>query len=398
LVTDALSAVPVIVVVGPRGVGKTTLVRTLDGKDRKYVSLDDEADLEATRYDPMGFVRRFDRVTIDEVERAPDLLRAIEQSVDSDPRPGRFLLTASANLLSQNDLPPGLASRSEVVTLLPLSQAEIDRQEQSFLKNAFTGNLIEPRNPLIGNELLQTVLTGGYPEMLRRPNFRRRQSWTRDYLKGVFQRDVPEAAAVQKTHELPRLLQVLALHSGQLTNFAQIGAQLGIDDKTTQKYTAVLEQLFLVHRVPAWFQSRLNRLVKTPRLHFLDSGLLAAMLGLAPEKAAENRPAFAALLQTFVLAEILNQITWSDDILTLHHYRDKDRDEVNFLVEHEDGALVGIHVKPGATVYAPDFKGLQKVQNACGEHLKLGVVLYDGTRTVPFGDRLLAAPISCLWS
>ena len=397
-IASALTEAPVILLIGPRGSGKTTLVRQLNEAGRKYLSLDDRTVLQSARYDPMGLVRSIGRGAIDEVQRAPELLRAIGQSVDADPAPGRFLLTASADILSLPHLPESLASRTEIVTLFPLSKAEIEGNEPSFLKKAFTGQLVQPRGTLIADELIQSVLAGGYPEMLPRKDLRRRQAWARSYVSDLVERDVPEIAAVDKTSLLPRLLQILAHRSGQLTNFSEIGAQLGIDDKTTRKYAGILEQLFLVHRVSPWFQTRLNRLVKTPRLHFLDSGLFAAILGLTPEKVAKSRPAFAALLQTSVLAEILNQIAWSDETFTVSHYRDKDRDQVDFLVEHECGALVGIHVKPAATVFAGDFKGLQKIQNLCGGNLKLGVVLYDGTRTVPFGDRLFAAPISCLWS
>ena len=397
-VASALTRLPLTIVLGPRYSGKTTLVRAFDGEGRHYFNLDDRIILESARYDPMGFVRNLDRVTIDEVQRAPDLIRAIEQSIDSDPRPGRFLLTASANILSLPQIPESLATRTEIVTLFPLSKAEIDGKEPSFLKKAFTGQLVQPGSTLIGGELIQCVLAGGYPEMLLRQDLRRRQAWVRDSIGAIVERDVPAIAAVEKATRLPNLLKVLALHSGQLTNFKQIGTQLGIDDKTTRKYTAILEKLFLVQVVPPWFQSRLPRLVKTPKLHFLDSGLLAAILGLTPEKVAKSRPAFAALLQTFVFAEIMNLIACSDEIFTINHHRDKDRNEVGFLIEHQSGAIVAIDVKPAATVFARDFKGLQKVQNLCGENLKLGVMLYDGTRIVPFGDRLFAAPISCLWS
>jgi predicted AAA+ superfamily ATPase len=245
---------------------------------------------------------------------------------------------------------------------------------------------------------VRAVLVGGYPEMLRRENPRRRRAWARDYVKAIVQRDVRDIAEVEKLDQLPRLLQILAHHSGQLTNFTQIGGQLGIDDKTTRRYIGIFEQLFLVQSVSPWFRNQLKRLVKTPKLHFLDSGLLAALLGLTAEQIAKKRSAFGALLETFAFSEILKQSAWADERYALYHYRDKDQDEVDIVVEDEDGAMVGIELKASATVNSSDFKGIRKLQNICGDDLKLGVVLYDGTNIVPFGDRIFAAPISCLWT
>jgi len=397
-IVTALKDTPVVLVIGPRQCGKTTLVRRFIDEKREYVTLDDDTTLAAARSDPAGFVRGFDRVVIDEVQRSPELLRAIKQSVDSDRRPGRFILTGSANILTLPQVSESLAGRMEIVTLLPIARAEILGKKPSFLSTAFAGKLVKPRSTLIGKELVRAVLVGGYPEMLRRPDPRRRQAWARDYVKAIVQRDVRDIAEVEKIEQVPRLLQVLAHHSGQLTNFTQIGGQLGLDDKTTRKYTGILEQLFLVGRVSPWFHNRLSRLVKTPKLHFLDSGLLAAMLGLTEEKLAKDRPAFGPLLETFVFSEILKQAAWSDEAFATHHYRDKDQDEVDFLIENESGAMVAIEVKASATVRTGDFKGIRKLQNVCGDKLKIGIVLYDGTTAVPFGDRLFAAPISCLWS
>jgi predicted AAA+ superfamily ATPase len=397
-IVTALKDTPVVLVIGPRQCGKTTLVRTFIDGDREYVTLDDDTTLAAARNDPAGFVRGFDRVVIDEVQRSPELLRAIKQSVDSDRRPGRFLLTGSANILTLPQVSESLAGRMEIVTLLPIARAEIMGKRPSFLATAFAGKMVKPRSTVIGQELVRTVLVGGYPEMLRRQDPRRRQAWARDYVRAVVQRDVRDIAEVEKIEQLPRLLQVLAHYSGQLTNFTQIGGQLGLDDKTTRKYTGIFEQLFLVERISPWYHNRLSRLIKTPKLHFLDSGLLAAMIGLTEEKLAKDRPAFGPLLETFVFSEILKQAAWSDEAYLTHHYRDKDQDEVDLLIEDEGGAMVGIEVKASATVRTSDFKGIRKLQNVCGDNLKIGVVLYDGTKTVPFGDRLFAAPISCLWS
>jgi predicted AAA+ superfamily ATPase len=401
-ISTAMKDTPVILLNGPRQCGKTTLVRGFGGRGREYVTLDDDTALAAARSDPSSFVRGFNRVTIDEVQRSPELLRAIKQSVDNDRRPGRFLLTGSADILTLPQVSESLAGRMEILTLLPLSQAEMAGTRPTFLARAFAGKAMKPDRSkpgtaLRGDKLVEAVLAGGYPEMLRREE-KRRRAWARDYVKAIVQRDVRDIAEVEKIDRLPRLLQVLAHYSGQLTNFNQIGGQLGLDDKTVSKYTGIFEQLFLVQRILPWSENHLSRLIKKPKLHFLDSGLLAAMLGLNAEKIAQDRIAFGPLLETFVLSEVMKQTTSSGESYTLHHYRDKDQDEVDLLVEDGNGSLVGLEVKASATVRVGDFKAIRKVKNFCGARLKLGAVLYDGEQTVQFGDGMFAIPISCLWS
>jgi hypothetical protein len=397
-ITLALTDTPVVMLIGPRQCGKTTLIQQFAAKGFTYVTLDDDTVLAAARNDPTGFVRGFDAVAIDEVQRAPELLRAIKLSVDNDRRPGRFILTGSANILTLPMVSESLAGRMEIITLMPISQAEIAGKRPEFLSAAFAGKMVKPGATLIGDELVQAVLTGGYPEMRRRESPRRRQVWARDYVKAIVLRDVRDIAEVDKLDRLPVLLQVLAHHSGQLTNFTQVGGQIGIDDKTTRRYTGILEQLFLVQQLPPWFRNRIKRLVKTPKLHFLDSGLLAALQSLTVEQIARDRTRFGALLETFVYGEIRKLTTWVDESYSITHYRDKDQDEVDFIVEDEHGAMVGVEVKASATVRVSDFKGIRKVMEACGSDMKLGIVLYDGETVIPFGERLFAAPISCLWS
>jgi len=394
----ALGDTPVVLVTGPRQCGKTTLVHDLVAGKRVFLTMDDDTALAAARSDPAGVLRGFDKSTIDEIQRAPDLLRAIKKSVDENRRAGRFLLTGSANLLTVPQVSESLAGRMEIVNLLPLAQAEIHGRKPAFLKTAFKGRLGKPGEILTGKDLVEAVLTGGYPEMLRRKKPERRQAWARDYIRAIVQRDVRDIAEVEKLDRMPRLVQVLAQYSGQLSNFTQIGGQVGFDDKTTRKYIAILEQLFLVRRLEPWFRNQLKRLIKTPKLHFLDSGLLATLLGVTAERVQKDRTIFGRLLETFVFAEVLKQISWMEDACTVSHYRDKDQDEVDIVVEDAAGALVGIEVKAGATVTSADFKGLRKLAAAVGNDFKLGVVLYDGEMALPFGKRLFAAPVSCLWT
>jgi predicted AAA+ superfamily ATPase len=182
-----------------------------------------------------------------------------------------------------------------------------------------------------------------------------------------------------------------------LTNFTQLGAQIGLDDKTVRRYLGVFEQLFLVRRLEPWHSNRLNRLIKTPKLHFLDSGLLAAMLGVTPERASTDRTIFGALLETFVVSEVLKLATTSARQISIYHYRDKDKNEVDMVLEDDAAAVVGLEIKAAATIRPADFAGLRKLAGAAGKKFRIGMVLHDGDEVIAFEDKLFAAPLSCLW-
>jgi len=294
-----------------------------------------------------------------------------------------------------------LAGRIEVVPLYPLSRAEVLGSEPpEFLAQAFSGEVTPPRERLIGDDLVAVVLTGGYPEVIARGSERRRRDWCRAYLEAIVERDVPDIAALEKAGQMPRLLEVLASQAGQLTNMSAVGGRLGLDHKTADRYLAVLEQLFLVRRLRPWFRNELKRLVRTPKLHFIDTGLLATLRGpsASRERLRADRQPFGALLESFVFGEITKQASWSDERPRLSHYRDKDGVEVDIVAESEDGTVVGVEIKAGATVTSADLQGLQRLAAATGQAFRLGVVLYDGDQVLPFGDRFRAAPLACLWS
>jgi hypothetical protein len=334
---------------------------------------------------------------IDEVQRAPNLLRAIKKSVDADRRPGRFLLTGSADVMTLPHVSESLAGRMEIISLLPLARAEILGKRPTFLEKVFKGEVVEPMEIIVADDLVRAVLIGGYPEMVRRTDERRRRAWARAYIKAIVERDVRDIADLEKLAHMPRLLRVLAHHSGRLANFSQLGGQLGLDDKTARKYVAILEHLFLVLRVEPWFRNELKRLVKATKLHFIDSGLLAAMLASTEESVTKNRSIFGTLLETFVFSEVIKQSSWIDEPPTFHYYRDKDQNEVDIVMEDDSGVIVGLEIKATATVNASDFRGLRKLSETSGQNFKLGLVLYDSESIVPFGNKMFAVPISCLW-
>ncbi|MGC4252403.1 MAG: ATP-binding protein [Sphingobium sp.] len=397
-VEEALSDTPVVLIVGPRRAGKTTLVRKMGETERTYITLDDQTVLAAAQSDPAGFVRGLDRAIIDEVQRAPDLLLAIKKAIDEDYRPGRFLLTGSANVLTLPRVADSLAGRIETIRMLPLARAEIEGRTPAFLEHLFKGKFQSDRQAIVGDDLVRLVLLGGFPEAIARESERRRQDWARSYLTSVLTRDLRDIADVEKLTELPKFVRLLAEHSGQLVNYSQFGAAIDVSHKTGQRYVGLLEQVFLVSTLQPWFTNALKRIAKTPKLHFLDSGLLGTVRGLGFDRVKADRGQFGPLLESFVFSEVLKLTTASDLQLTPYHFRDQQMREVDIVLERDDGMIAGIEIKASATVKSSDFGGLRTLMEACGNRFVCGVVLYDGTDVVPFGDRLAAAPLSSLWN
>ena len=396
-VHESLSDTRVVLICGPRQSGKTTLATQIADADRPFITLDDATAFDAAVADPVGFIRGFERVAIDEIQRAPSLLQAIKASVDRDPRPGRFLLTGSANLMTLPLVADSLAGRMSIIRLFPLSQAEIRGNRPTLLERAFAGEPPDAASAAADVDLLEAVLAGGYPEALARNAWRRRRNWHLDYIEAIIQRDVQDIAQVDQLAAMPHLLRAFAEHSGQLANYSGIGARVGMNHVTTRKYLGIFENLFLVQSLPPWHTHALKRIAKSPKLHFIDSGLLAALRGLSPDRLQRERTPFGALLETFVYAELRKLASWSDERYALSHFRDKSGNEVDIVLEDGSGRIVGIETKAAATVSSRDFSGLHRLAASCGERFALGMVLYDHDRVVPFGEKLFAAPISALW-
>ena len=397
-VRQALADTRVVMLCGPRQSGKTTLVQHMAGDEIPFFTLDDAITLDAASNDPIGFVRSLDRAVIDEIQRVPGLLLAIKTSVDADPRPGRFLLTGSANLMTLPRVADSLAGRMEIIRLLPLAQAELRGTRPSFLEQVFAGEAPTAATPVLGTELVELVLAGGYPEALTRATWRRRRAWHLNYVEAILQRDVRDIARIEQLKSMPKLLRVLAEHSGQLVNYSSFGSALGMNHVTTRKYVGVLEDLFLIQTLQPWYSNVLKRLLKSPKLHFLDAGLLASLRRLPPDSVRRDRTAFGHLLESFVFGELMKLESWADEPYSLSHFRDKEGNEVDFVLEDGSGRVAGIEIKASATVSSSDFAGLRYLAAACGDNFAQGLVLHDHDRTVPFGRRMAAAPISALWS
>ncbi|MFO8072875.1 MAG: ATP-binding protein [Polyangia bacterium] len=396
---EALEDSPVVVLHGPRQGGKTTLARMLaDSSGREYVTFDEPVALKAAQADPVGFVSDLPAfVTIDEVQRVPDLFRAIKSAVDRDRTPGRFLLTGSADLMLLPMLSDSLAGRMEVVRLHPLARCEVERRPASFFDDLFSKGFGVRTSQRLGPELANLVAQGGYPEIIKRETRRRQMAWARGYLDAVIQRDVRDLSRIGRLDALPRLLSLAASQTSRLINISELSGSFSLSRTTIREYVTVLSKLFLVEELPPWHSNRLRRLVKTPKLHFGDTGLASAVLGCDGAALYADRPLYGQLLETFVLQELRRQASGRDDLISLFHFRDKDLAEVDVVIERNARQVAGIEVKAAATIKGRDLRGLRLLRRAAGKRFVLGVLLYDGETYAPLGDDLYAVPIRHLW-
>jgi hypothetical protein len=401
MVRRALGDTPVVFLNGARQTGKTTLVRALAATlpDATYVTLDDASVLAAAVHDPAGFLRQLTgTVIIDEVQKAPALFPAIKVSVDQDRRPGRFLLTGSANVLALPALSESLAGRMEIITLRALSQGEFDGQREGFVDRLLAGEAIPSRDPACPMAAVALrIHRGGYPEAAQRPPDRR-ASWFASYLTAILQRDVRDLSHIAGLTETPRLLALLAARSGSILNVAEVSREAGIPYTTLHRYLALFEATFLVHRIPAWSANLGKRLVKAHKLLLCDTGFMAYLLNAAEGQLLDDPRLSGHALETFVGCELLKQRDWSPHRPALFHYRTAAGAEVDFVLEAGTRRIVGIEVKRATTLKSGDFRGLRSLAADAGDRFVAGVVLYSGEQVLPFGDRLWAVPMGGLWS
>ncbi|MGY1871581.1 ATP-binding protein [Nocardia gipuzkoensis] len=396
LVEEALADTRVVIVNGARQTGKSTLAeRCLADRPAVKRYLDDPRTRSSAATDPVAFLDEPGTMLIDEVQRVPELWLAIKNTVDRDPRPGRFLLTGSARLLGLSALPDSLPGRSETIELFPLSQGEIDGMPDGFIDAAFAegSRLRTVRSELRRRDYANLAARGGYPEAIRRTAPRRRGQFFKSYLDDIMSRDVHQVADIQRSADMRRLIATLAGQSGGLLNYRRVSADLGVPVTTIREYISLLEVIYLIRLIPAWSSNATARAIATPKLVFNDCGLAAHLLS-----GVTNDATTGGLLETFVLGELTRQLTWSQTMARLHHYRDRDGYEVDAILEDNAGRIIAIEVKASETVRTDDFRALRILQNRLGDRFHAGFVLYCGDQQLPFGDGLCSLPISTLWT
>ena len=401
LILEGLEYSRIVFVGGARQVGKTTLVGDIATNERPMTAftLDDRATREAAIADPTGFVADLSGPAfIDEIHRAPDLLLELKRAVDADPTPGRFVITGSANVLASRRIQDALPGRIERVDMWPLAQSEIRGGTNNVVDALFAGQPPRVSGAPVGRSAFaQVVAEGGYPEARLRPAGRVRDRWFANYIAATLARDLVELADIRRLDDAERLLRLLATQSANLLSYRKVGARLDMHHDTVQAYVALLEQTFLVKRLPAWRPGLGAREAATPKLYICDSGLLAHLLGADTQRIEDDDQVTGKLCETFVVGELLRHASWSEQQPRIYHYQ-RDREDVDVVLENNRGEIVGVEVKAAATLRATDWKWLKKLADARGSTFKAGIVVYAGEQTLPLGERLWAVPYSGLWA
>jgi hypothetical protein len=409
LVAESLEHFPVVAILGPRQVGKSTLAQMLPSKrwPARYLTLDDMPLLDAALRDPDGFLEGLDfPVIVDEIQRAPDLMRSIKRVVDRDRKPGLCLLTGSANLLTLQKVSETLAGRVVLLDLHPFSWGELQRQPSPSLSldalfasrtaKEFVARL--PKSaPVTRRDLIARIVSGGYPTPALMTAGRSRSQWFDSYRRTYLERDLRQVANIVRLPEFGRLLTTTALRSGQLLNATSFSRDLGVPLNTVRRHLDLLETTYQVWTVPPFHVNLGKRLVKTPKLYFTDTGLACHLCGFDDWEQVERQGQAGAVVETWVAGELRKLAGLGLKRTEIHFWRTHAGREVDFLIARGD-RLVAIEVKWTQRVTAHDIGNILACSEDLQGRLGLAVILYSGPTTVVLNERVVAVPFGAFFA
>ncbi len=397
---EALKDRPVVFLNGARQVGKSTLVQWLSRHqvEAAYFTLDDINVLSAVQSDPVGFLSGINGpVILDEIQRAPQLFLSIKAAVDSNRLPGQFLLTGSSHVMTLPTLSQALVGRMAILPLFPLSTGEIIGNHFNFVDHAFSNDAYDLSDSTISlTDIVSMIRKGGFPEIAQLKSDIHRTAWFNDYLNTIIQRDVKDISNIIGLTDLPQLIRLLAAQSGQLLNVANLSRKTGVEQKTLKRYIILLESIFMIRRLPAWFSNIGKRLIKSPKIYFNDTGLLSHMLGVN----TKNTPpeTIGLMLENYLLLELLKMASWCSQNVDFYYYRTAGGVEVDIIMENSAGKIVAMEVKRSATLKPNAIRGIKDLQTVLGNKFHRGIIFYTGSIVIPLDKNIHAVPIGFLMS
>jgi predicted AAA+ superfamily ATPase len=362
---------------------------------------------EDVERDPLFYTETVSKtpILIDEYQRVPAILDAIKSRMNVSSRPGQFIITGSTRHDALDGSVQALTGRIHKMRIFPFAQSELEGTSPDRIINI----LADPETAVKKNEkpsketregYMKRIVAGGFPlAVLRTAQTRNR--WFDDFIRQTVERDIPGIAKLRNKGGLSMLLRRLASQTAQILVLEKVSSGAAIDISTARDYIQLLEDVFMVYEVPAWGRTLKSRVSAKPKLHILDSGIAARLLGLSVEKLYSKDPAalteYGHLLETFTVSEIIKELSWLSDTVLTGHWHTHDDKEVDFVIELLDGSVYGFEVKSGNRITGDAFDGLEALARFAGSSFKAGIVLYTGTRAFRYNERLFVLPISKLW-
>ena len=394
---NALETRRIVIISGARQAGKTTLAKRIVSKNAIYRTLDDSALLKVALDDPKGFLwHKEPTMIIDEIQKAPLLISEIKKIVDENNAKGQFVLTGSADIRAMPTVKESLAGRVKNLRLRTLTQGEIIGSSPSFLQRAFNGDFKSQYKNSSKKDLLDIALRGGYPEVISL-SAKARKEWHKDYIEAIINKDMREIFNINRHETLNSLIKAMASWSSKYIGISGICSKFEVSKPTLMGYIQLFEVIYLCEKLPAWVKSDYDRIAKKNKFYFSDSGLMASLLNWTYKDASLDADKYGKLIETFVFGEIAAQAELNSEY-SMYQYRDRENREIDFIIEHEDGSILAVEAKGGSNIGKNDFKHIKWFREHLAKDRKfMGIVLYSGEDTLPFGENMFAVPTAGLW-
>lgn len=396
---------PVLLLEGPRSVGKSTLLGELaSSSDQTIYDLDQAQFRLLAQQNESVLVGGATPLLIDEYQKVPSLLDAIKARLNRETRPGMFVLAGSA---SYDSLPQGtqaLTGRIQRLPVMPFTQTEIDGTDNRFIERAFDSDISHSATPskTTRTEYIGRVMRGGMPLAISADTVDARSRWLQAHVRQSLDRDAGEIRRIHRKADLRNIFTRIAGQTAGLLNVSKVAQGLESSRDTATAYVELLESLFLISTLPAWGTTVSSRSVSTPKAHVVDSGIGAHLLRLSSAKLQRLDPSstteFGHLLESFVVQEVIRQTTWMSSLVSAGHWRSRDGDEVDLVLERHDGVVIGIEIKAGERVEGKQLAGLRKLRDRLGSSFAAGIAFHLGQVGYPAEDRLHSLPVDRLWT
>lgn len=398
LVEKALSTRRVVIISGERQAGKTTLTKQALPKDAVYRTLDDTMLLSIAKTSPADFVKhKAKTMVIDEIQKVPDLLPEIKKVVDENNRCGQFMLTGSADVMSLPEVNESLAGRVKNIRLRTLCEGEINGTKPNFINKALNKNFPSQIQECNKDNILELALRGGYPEVVRLAK-KDRKEWHKDYLNTLITRDLKNIANIRRVDILKKIMEILAAWSSKYINISDICSSLQVSKNTFVEYISLIEHLYLCQTIPAWTKTDYDKVGKKDKIYMCDTGLMANILNWHYDDVVLNSDRYGKLIETFAFKELISLVDLNLEY-SLYQYRDRNKREIDFIIETENNELLAIEIKGGSKVIKDNFKHIEWFRdNLVKEKKFIGIILYTGKDTISFGKDLFVVPMASLWN